>query len=662
MCASRVFPVLISMETDILSRIQSPENLRELPPEKLPALAEEIRDLMIETVSLRGGHLAPSLGAVDLTLALHFAFNTPDDKLIWDVGHQAYAHKIITGRRNQFNSLRQYGGISGFPRVGESEYDSLSVGHASTSISAALGMAVARDLRGEKHKIVAVIGDGAMSGGLAFEGLNNISSRGTGMIIVLNDNEMSISPNVGALSRYFTRVITDKRYNRLKSEIWTRLGQSNVGKSIRSAVQSIDDAVKHVVIPGKLFEDMGLRYIGPVDGHNITEMIDVFRSIRETAGGAVLVHVLTKKGKGYSFAENDATKFHGISSFSRSTGTPLKASGGSPTYSQVFGSALVEIGREHEDVVAITAAMPDGTKLSQFRDAFPQRFFDVGIAEEHATTFAAGLALSGLKPVVALYSTFLQRAYDQILHDIALDKLHVVFCVDRAGLVGDDGPTHHGMFDLSFLRTVPGATIMAPRDERELRNMVYTAVLHTDGPVFVRYPRGSGVGAPTDDAFETVPNEPAVLREGKGCAVISAGHFFTAAERICDVLRDDGFTPTLIDARYVKPLNETFYSRVWRTHSHIVTLEPNSLAGGFGSALVELLADAEPKRKPSLLRIGYPDSFVAHGNVKNLLEEHGLDTESLIARVRSFAATKKRHTASRASKAATPAEARSAQG
>lgn len=646
------------MELELLSRIQSPQDLRDLPPDKLPALAEEIRELMIETVSMRGGHLAPSLGAVDLTLALHFAFNTPDDKLIWDVGHQAYAHKILTGRRDQFDTLRQYGGISGFPRVSESEYDSLSVGHASTSISAALGMAVARDLRGEKHKIVTVIGDGAMSGGLAFEGLNNISSRGTGMIIVLNDNEMSISRNVGALSRYFTRVITDKRYNRLKSEIWTRLGQSNVGKSIRNAVQSIDDAVKHVVIPGKLFEDMGLRYIGPVDGHNIAEMIDVFRSIRESSHGAVLVHVLTKKGKGYSFAENDATKFHGISSFSRSTGTPLKAAGGPPTYSEVFGSTLVEIGKEHEDVVAITAAMPDGTKLSQFRDAFPQRFFDVGIAEEHAATFAAGLALSGLKPVVALYSTFLQRAYDQILHDIALDKLHVVFCIDRAGLVGDDGPTHHGVFDLSFLRTVPGATIMAPRDERELRNMIYTAVLHTDGPVFVRYPRGKGTGAPVDGVFEAVPNEPSVVQKGKGCAVVSTGHFFPAAERICDALRDDGLTPTLVDARFVKPLNEAFYRRLFTSHSHIVTLEPNSLAGGFGSGVLELLTDSGPKRKPSVLRIGYPDSFVAHGSVDELLREHGLDTESLIARARSFV-TQPRKT-SRSRTASAPAEARSA--
>ncbi|MBD3241137.1 MAG: 1-deoxy-D-xylulose-5-phosphate synthase [Chitinivibrionales bacterium] len=648
------------MELEILSHIQSPKDLRLLSPEKLPALAEEIRELMIETVSLRGGHLAPSLGAVDLTLALHFAFDTPDDKLIWDVGHQAYAHKIITGRRDQFDTLRQYGGISGFPRVGESEYDTLSVGHASTSISAALGMATARDLRGETHKIVAVIGDGAMSGGLAFEGLNNISSRGTGMIIVLNDNEMSISRNVGALSRYFTRVITDKRYNRLKTEVWTRLGQSNVGKSIRGMVQSIDDAVKHVVIPGKLFEDMGLRYIGPVDGHNIAEMIDVFRSVREASQGAVLVHVLTKKGKGYSFAENDATKFHGISSFSRSTGTPLKGADGPPTYSEVFGSTMVELGKDHEDIVAITAAMPDGTKLSQFRDTFPERFFDVGIAEEHAATFAAGLALSGLKPVVALYSTFLQRVYDQIVHDIALDKLHVVFCIDRAGLVGDDGPTHHGMFDLSFLRTVPGVTIMAPRDERELRNMIYTAVLHTDGPVFVRYPRGRGVGAPTDGAFEAVPNEPAVLQEGKGCAVLTVGHFLPEAQRICDALRDDGHTPTLVDARFVKPLNETFYRRLYSSHAHIITLEPNSLAGGFGSAILELLTDTGLKRKPSLLRLGYPDTFVAHGNVTKLLQEHGLDSETLVARARSF--VPKRRTTSRSSSRQYASKARSAQG
>lgn len=619
---------------EILNRIDSPADLRLLSQDKLPALAEEIRDFMIETVSQSGGHLAPSLGSVDLTLALHYAHNTPADKLIWDVGHQAYAHKIITGRRDDFATLRQYGGLSGFPRVGESEYDALSVGHASTSISAGLGMAVARDIKGDNHRVIVVIGDGAMSGGLAFEGLNNLASSGTNITIVLNDNEMSISKNVGALSRYFTKVIADKRYNRLKTEIWTRLGQSGIGKSIRGVVQTFDDAVKHVVIPGKFFEDMGVRYFGPVDGHNIAEMVEVFRSVSDISGASV-VHVLTKKGKGYSFAEKDATTYHGVSSFSRDTGAPKKKKGG-PTYSQVFGETLVDIGKKHDDVVAISAAMPDGTKLSLFRDAFPKRFFDVGIAEEHAVTFAAGLALNGLRPVVALYSTFLQRAYDQLLHDIALDNLHVVFCIDRAGLVGDDGPTHHGVFDLSFVRTIPGATILAPRNERELRTMLHAAVVDLDGPVFVRYPRGSGPGERASGPFDTLTLTPETLRAGRTLAIVSVGHFHETAAEVCDALAEENIAATLVDARVVKPLDRDFYTNLSAKHSHIVTLEANSVTGGFGAAVMELLADIAPKKRPAVLPLGYPDEFVTHGTVPQLLKDLGLDTAGVVKRIKRF--------------------------
>jgi len=622
---------------ELLTSISSPVDLRALDAAKLPLLADEIRDFMIDSVSSCGGHLAPSLGAVELAIALHYVFDTPTDKLLWDVGHQAYAHKILTGRRERFRTLRQYGGLSGFPRVGESEYDALSVGHASTSISAGLGMAIARDLRNEKHKVVVVIGDGAMSGGLALEGLNNLGSHvSTGMIVVLNDNEMSISHNVGALSRYLTRVISDRRYNRLKAEIWTRLGQSTVGKSIRGIVQAFDDAVKHVVIPGKLFEDMGLRYFGPVNGHNLGKMVEVFRSVRDLTSGPVLVHVQTKKGKGYSFAENDATKFHGISSFSRSTGTPVRSGEGPPSYSEIFGRSLVEFGKTDPSIVGITAAMPDGTKLSLFRDQFPKRFYDVGIAEGHAVTFAAGMAASGLKPVVALYSTFLQRAYDQVVHDVALDKLHVVFGIDRAGLVGDDGPTHHGVFDISLLRSVPSATIMAPRNENELRNMLYTALFHLSGPVFIRYPRGKGTGEPMDIEPRKLSGEPETLIHGSGCALVTVGNFCGAARHVCESLTSAGHSPTLVDARFVKPLNVQFYEKLFEEHAHVITFEPGTLAGGFGSALLELASSLPRKKRPRILRIGYPDSFVTHGTVDELMEELELDVPNLNRRVREF--------------------------
>lgn len=621
------------MASKHLDLIKSPADLRALSIEQLTNVAEEIRDLMIEVVSRTGGHLAPSLGTVELTIALHYVFNTPIDKLVWDVGHQAYAHKILTGRKEQFGTLRQFGGISGFPRISESEYDALSVGHASTSISAALGMAMGRDLNKQTHSVVAVIGDGSLSGGLAFEGLNNAGSSSTNMTIVLNDNEMSISKNVGALSRYLTRVITDKRYNKIKTEIWDRLGNTGVGKGIRSIVSSIDDVVKHLVIPGKLFEDMGLRYLGPIDGHNISEMIDVFRFVKN-ANGPQLVHVVTKKGKGYSFAEKDATKYHGVGSFSRTTGDVIKTSPQAPTYSDMFGKTIVEIARRRDDIVAITAAMRDGTKLTEFSKEFPERFFDVGIAESHAVTFAAGLAIKGLCPVVVLYSTFLQRTYDQIMHDIALDSHHVIFCVDRAGLVGDDGPTHHGMFDLSFVRTIPGAVQMAPRDENELRHMLYTAVESVKGPVFIRYPRGAGRGVTIDKDFKKLPiGVPQIISKGKEVAIISIGDFHTIAESIKEKLTIHGFTPALIDARFVKPLDHESYLSIFKEYSAIITIENNSVAGGFGTALLELANDLDLEKMPLFLRFGLPDAFVTHGDLATLLKTLKLDDETISATI-----------------------------
>jgi len=618
----------------LLDTINSPADLKKLPIEKLPQLATEIRDFMIEVVSHTGGHLAPSLGTVELTLALHYCFNSPEDKLIWDVGHQAYCHKIITGRKDRFHTLRQFNGISGFPRISESEHDILSVGHASTSISGALGIAMGRDILQKKQSVIAIIGDGALTGGLAFEGLNNLGSKATNMTVILNDNEMSISRNVGAMSRYLTRVITDKRYTRIKSEIWGLLGGTNVGKSIRSIMQGIDDALKHLVIPGKLFEDMGLRYLGPIDGHNIAEMIEVFKSIKNLPSPQ-LVHIVTRKGKGYSFAEKDAIKYHGISCFSRDTGEVTNISGKPPTYSEIFGKTMIELASKRSDIVAITAAMPDGTKLTQFSKEFPDRFFDVGIAEAHAVTFAAGLALQGLRPVIAVYSTFIQRAFDQLMHDVALDNLNVVICLDRAGLVGDDGPTHHGMFDLSFLRSIPGLTIMAPRDENQLRNMLYTAVNSLSGPVCIRYPRGCGLGVPLDSEFQTIPSVPEIIRQGQDVAIVSIGDFFSTADSVCENLSRLGYNPTLVDARFAKPLNTEFYTQLFSTHHHIITMENNSITGGFGSALLEV-AHTLDIELPRFLRLGLPDEFVCHGDNQKIFRELKLDKDSLTERIYRF--------------------------
>jgi 1-deoxy-D-xylulose-5-phosphate synthase len=622
----------------LIETINSPRDLRKLEPQDLPTVAEEIRGLMLENVSQSGGHLSSSLGAVDLTVALHYTFNTPEDKLVFDVGHQAYAHKILTGRRDQFKNLRQFGGISGFPRISESNYDAASVGHASTSISIALGLAMGRDLRKEKHNVIAIIGDGSLSGGLAFEGLNNLGTLSTNMIIVVNDNKMSISRNVGALSRYLTRVITDKRFKKIKDEVWELTGRLAVfGKRIRSLVKSIDEAVKHFVIPGKLFEDMGIRYFGPVDGHDIAKLLEVFDFVKENTSGPVLVHVITTKGKGYSFAENDSTKFHGISRFSLDTGDVVAKPKGRPSYSELFGRTLVDIGRTRSDVVAITAAMPDGTGLSDFGKEFPDRFFDVGIAEQHAVTFAAGLALKGLKPVVALYSTFLQRAYDQIVHDVALDSLNVTFCIDRAGIVGEDGPTHHGMLDLSFVRSIPNVLIMAPRSGTELVRMMHTAMSYTAGPVFIRYGRGAIPEETLDRDLSEIPlHEPEFIARGSLVAIVVAGDMVPAARKAAEILGKDGIIPTIINARFVKPLSGEFYEKLFLSHSYVVTIESNSITGGFGSGVVECALSCRLPKTPKFLQLGYPDQFLEHGSNSEILRKIKLDPESIAQRIADF--------------------------
>lgn len=622
----------------LLESINSPEDLRKLKKNQLPELAKEIREFMLDAVSSCGGHIAPSLGSVELTIALHYCYQTPKDKFVWDVGHQAYTHKILTGRRESFNTLRQYGGISGFPRSSESEYDTVSVGHASTSISSALGIAKARDLKNKKFHVVAIIGDGSMSGGLAFEGLNNLGIHSTDMTVILNDNKMSISKNVGAMSKYLTRIITDKRFNKIKSDVWEILGNmSNVGKKIRSMVHNIDDTLKRLVTPGKFFEDMGIKYIGPVDGHNINELIGVLKYAQQSSPEPTLIHVITKKGKGYRYAENNATKYHGIGKFSRNTGTVTSKKTSLPSYSDVFGKALVEIAEKQEDVVAITAAMPDGTGLQYFRDKFPKRFFDVGIAEGHAVTFAAGLAREGIKPVVTIYSTFMQRAYDHIIHDVALDKLNVVFCMDRAGLVGNDGPTHHGTFDISFIRTIPGVKIMAPSNELELRNMLFTAIKYMEGPVFIRYPRGVGTGISIEEPMSKIElYTPQIIQKGENIAIVAIGDSLQKAGKICSILKENNINPTLVDARFAKPLDKDFYNDIFKTYSHVITLETNTIVGGFGSSLLELASSQRQNTK--ILIIGYPDEFVAHGDTNKLIEELKLTPESIAKQIKEFLA------------------------
>jgi 1-deoxy-D-xylulose-5-phosphate synthase len=620
---------------NILQNINSPADLRALPVDKLPALAGQIREFLVDNISRTGGHLAPSLGTVELTLALHYCYDTPDDKIVWDVGHQAYTHKIVTGRREAFHTIRQHGGLSGFPRISESPYDSFSVGHASTSISAALGLALGRDILGESHSVVAVIGDGSMGGGLAFEGLNNLGASKTAMTVVLNDNEMSISKNVGALSRYFTRVLTDKRYNKLKDYVWNLLGdRTSVGKGLRDVIRSVDGGIKHIIIPGKFFEDMGLRYFGPIDGHNFADLLDVFKFIKGQSRGPALVHVVTKKGKGYPHAEKNRTKFHGVSKFTPETGDLVDGGQKKPTYSSVFGKAMVELGGIEKNLVAITAAMPDGTGLSEFRDAFPERFFDVGIAESHAVTFAAGLALKGLKPVVAIYSSFLQRAYDQVMQDVALDGTNVIFCIDRAGLVGDDGPTHHGIFDISYLNTVPGAVIMAPKDEKELRDMMFTAVKYGGGPVFIRYPRGTGRGAPVDNEFEAIEiSSPKTVKRGTEIALISIGDMYDDALEVHELLAAQNISAALIDARFAKPLSVDFYKKIFSKYPLIATFENNTLCGGFGSSILSL--SSQLNRQTRILCFGLPDKFISHGDVAKIRAELGLTPDDIAKKIRA---------------------------
>jgi 1-deoxy-D-xylulose-5-phosphate synthase len=621
----------------ILDRIDSPADLKTLSLGELTALAEELRQEIIRVVSRNGGHLAPSLGVVELTLALHFVFDSPHDSILWDVGHQSYAHKLVTGRREAFETLRQEGGLAGFPRREESPHDAFNTGHSSTSISAALGMACARDALKRDDRVIAVIGDGALTAGLAWEGLNQAGHLKKNLIVVVNDNRMSISKNVGALSQYLTRLRSAPTYHRLEAEVWDILGKvPGVGARARELTSRALEGVRGLLVPGVLFEELGFKYFGPLDGHSMETLIDAFERLKHIEG-PLLVHVLTVKGKGYLPAEEDAPRFHGVGSFDKATGTTTAV----PTalsYTEAFGRTLVTLAEKDERIVAVTAAMPDGTGLSHFARRFPDRFFDVGIAEQHAVTFAAGLAAAGMKPVVAIYSTFLQRAFDQIVHDVCLQRLPVRFMIDRGGLVGDDGPTHHGAFDLSFLRAVPNLVIMAPKDENELAAMVRTAIDHDDGPVAVRYPRGAGLGVRMDFDPPALPTGKAErLRDGIDLSLIAVGSMVRTALLAAEVLAAEGIDASVLNARFVKPLDkDAILEEALRTR-RVLTLEENVVSGGFGAGVLELL-QAERVKCVAVGIMGLPDEFITHASRERLLGRCGLTVEGTVSRARELVA------------------------
>ena len=620
----------------LLENINSPEDLKKIAKEDLAKLAGEIRNFLVENVAKTGGHLAPNLGVVELTMALHWVFATPEDKIVWDVGHQAYVHKILTGRREQFHTLRQYQGVCGFPNRNESRHDAFGTGHSSTSISAALGMTVARDLQGQDYNVVAVIGDGALTGGMALEALNSAGDMCRKLIVVLNDNEMSIAKNVGAMSEYLFRMRTAPTYSRIKRDVELILkGIPTIGDRLARTAERVKDSLKYLLVPGMLFEDLGFTYIGPVDGHNLENLMLVLEDAKKI-DGPVLVHAITCKGKGYKPAEMNPDKFHGISSFCVATGEKLPSLSTAPTYTEVFSNTLLEIAKDDAKVVAITAAMPDGTGLRAFSKTFPTRFFDVGIAEQHAVTLAAGMAAQGLKPVVALYSTFAQRAYDQILHDICLQKLPVILALDRAGLVGDDGATHHGVFDMSFLGHIPNITIMAPKDEAELRAMLFTA-FSLKSPVAIRYPRGNGEGVSLSEHPELLPvGKAEVLKTGEKLMLVAVGNMSYTALQVATALEQVGIEAGVINVRYVKPFDEQLFLHLIEAGIKLVVLEEGIVAGGFGSNLLAYLNSAGKIKQNNFLQLGINDRFVPHGSKDKLYESLGLNISSIVTKVKEF--------------------------
>jgi 1-deoxy-D-xylulose-5-phosphate synthase len=621
----------------ILDRINGPDDLKKLKTDELVPLAAEVREFILETVAKTGGHLASNLGCVELTIALHYCFDSPQDRIIWDVGHQAYTHKIITGRRELFHTQRQYGGLSGFPKRSESEHDAFGAGHSSTSISAGLGMALGQDLQGGNNKVIAVIGDGSLTAGMAFEALNQAGHLHKNFIVILNDNEMSIADNVGSFSSFLSRKMTGSYYRELRKELKALLnGIPAVGHNILQFARKAENSLKGFLTPSSLFEALGFDYVGPLNGHNLPQLVEVMNNVASLEG-PVLVHVMTTKGKGYGPAEENPGNFHGVGPFDRKTGKTTGGKGATPSYTSVFGDTLVKLAAGDDRIIAITAAMRDGTGLAQFAKVYPERFFDVGIAEQHALTFAAGLATEGYRPVAAIYSTFTQRAYDQVFHDICLQKLGVTLALDRAGLVGDDGPTHHGVFDLSYLRHLPDLAVMSPKDENELQHMIKTAV-YANGPVALRYPRGAGLGVAMD-------REPVALEIGKGeivadgsdVAIVAIGVTVGAALKAAESLKARGISACVINARYVKPLDRQLILAEARRTGCLVTVEENALKGGFGSAVLELL-EQERLTTVRIKRLGIPDRFIEQGSQAQLRKDLGLDAEGITAAVESFLA------------------------
>ena len=620
-------------ENKILDRVNSPLDLKTLTPQEMNRLAEEIRQLLIEVVSKNGGHLAPNLGVVELTLALHRVFDSPRDKLIFDVGHQAYIHKILTGRKEAFPTLRTYKGLSGFPKRQESEHDAFGVGHSSTSVSAADGIAAARDLKGENYHVVAIIGDGAMTGGMSFEALNHIGDTGRRVIIILNDNEMSISKNVGAMSQYLYQLRTGETYNKLKHNLENWLGDMKHGDDVLEVIDRVKGGVKYLVSPGSIFEYLGIKYFGPVDGHDIEALLPMLTAAKREEG-PVLIHVVTKKGKGYTPAEERPNEFHGTGPFDIATGKKISKPGAPPTYTSVFGKTLVELAEKDKSIVAITAAMPEGTGTNLFAQRFPDRFFDVGIAEQHAVTFAAGLATEGIKPVTAIYSTFMQRAYDQVVHDICMQNLPVKLCMDRGGLVGDDGYTHHGVFDYAYLIPLPNMTVMAPKDENELRLMLLTAIEYNDGPISLRYPRGSGVGVDISEPLHTLPiGKAEMLQEGADLTIWAIGSMVAEAEKTAALLKEKGINAGVVNMRFAKPLDEELLAQDAAETHRIVTMEEGVVKGGAGEAVMEALNRHGLLQTTAILTLGIPDEFISQGDKKLLMHDIGLAPEQMAEQI-----------------------------
>lgn len=627
----------------LLEQINAPSDIKKLSVEQLNLLAEEIRQFLIENLSTTGGHFGSNLGAVELTLALHQTFDSPRDKFIWDVGHQAYVHKILTGRKHLFPTLRKFKGMSGFPKRSESEHDMFDVGHSSTSISAAMGYATARDIAGENHKVVAVIGDGSMTGGMAFEALNHAGHLGTDLLVVLNDNEMSIAPNVGAISNYLTKLRVDPTYSSFKKDIVGFLHKfGEFGDKTTKVLDRFKDSFKSFLVPGMLFEEFGFTYLGPINGHDLPTLLTYMQRAKQTKG-PVLLHVVTQKGKGYAVAADAPDKMHAVNKgFNLAKGdAPKVVKAAPPQYPNVFAETMIELAEADADIVAITPAMLHGSGLSKFQEKFPKRCFDVGIAEQHAATFAAGLACGGKKPVLAIYSTFLQRAYDQAIHDIAIQNLPVTIAIDRAGLVGNDGETHQGAFDIAFLRCVPNFTIMAPKDENEFRNMLYTAT-HSSSPMAVRYPRGAGLGVQMDAEFKMLPiGKSEVIREGKDVAILALGSMVHVAERAANTLAEAGIDAKVVNMRFVKPLDEELLLDLAKQGTRIVTLEEGSTLGGMGSAIMEFYA-LHRIYGMEIYPMGLPDHFVEHGEPQQLLDHVGLNADSVVELVKTMAPLKQK--------------------